>query len=271
MEQQICGEYMKTIDEFGFLTREEESTLAKKVLAGDQEARSSLICHNIALVINIASKLNIGNLEDRVQEGLIGLMDAIDSFDPSRGCRISTYAYRIIRRTIVRASDKGCFTIRFPEHLRLLQRKLYKVIESYRNTHGADPSYQQIERNMDGEVSAHKIEQVLEQHRHTRAVSSLDQPVNEYGTVGDFVAGPEWTFDDNPDYVKAMLGSLKPRHAKVVSLRFGLQDGIQRTNMEVARMLDISGTRVGQLLEYSIDKMRKYLRDAGDECYATAS
>jgi RNA polymerase primary sigma factor len=253
------------------LTVETETELARAARLGDASARKRLIEANMRLVINIAKGYNCRNiaLEDLIQEGAIGLMQATERFDPDKGFRFSTYATHWIRQSIGRAIDNKGKSIRLPAHISQSIRKIEKEKERFIRTTGGEPTFEQLAQAMG--MSERKLINVISA---AQDILSLDNPVGDgSGTTLAGLIRDDGEFDPENKAVKeAVVGELQQiltelneREQKVMSLRFKM-NGTGLQTEEIADALQISKERVRQIEVQAIRKLRviaqrKRLRD----------
>ncbi|HEU5002284.1 MAG TPA: sigma-70 family RNA polymerase sigma factor [Actinomycetota bacterium] len=244
------GQFLHEIGRYPLLTKDEEIELAQRIEAGDQEAKDQMVTSNLRLVVSIAKRYQ-GQmaLGDLVQEGIIGLIRAVDKFDWRRGFKFSTYATWWIRQAIGRAIQTQSRTIRIPVHLAEREWKAWSAERSLTAELGRDPTDDEIAE------AAQMTTVELQRLRQTaRIVASLDQPVEEGGEteLGELAA---WEAPDLLDQVhtgleeecvRKALNTLPEAEREVIRLRFGL-DGDPVTLREIGKMLGVSHERVRQL------------------------
>jgi len=254
--------YLKEIGRVPLLSTEEEIDLATRMLEGDEAARKRLLEANLRLVVSIAKRYVGRGLQflDLIQEGNLGLIKAVEKFDHTKGFKFSTYATWWIRQSITRAIADQARTIRIPVHMVESINKVKKVSNQILYKTGHEPSAEQISEMVD--MSANKVREVL---RVAQEPVSLEIPIGEEedSHLGDFI--PD---DDAPspadaahltmlkEQLNEVLKSITPREAKVLLLRFGLQDGRQRTLEEVGREFNVTRERIRQIEAKALRKLR---------------
>lgn len=253
--------YLKEIGKVPLLTKEEEVALAKRIEAGEDQAKSELAEANLRLVVSIAKK-HMGrgmSFLDLIQEGNIGLMKAIDKFDYTKGFKFSTYATWWIRQAITRSLADQSRTIRVPVHMVETINKLVKVQRGLLQDLGREPTPEEIGEALDmTPAKVREIQKIAE-----RPVS-LETPIGEEESeLGDFI---EDNFIKTPDQETSLvmlkeglldvLDTLSPREQEVLMLRFGLNDGRSRTLEEVGNIFDLTRERIRQIEAKALRKLR---------------
>jgi RNA polymerase primary sigma factor len=270
--------YLREISRGTLLTAEEEILLARQLRSDDpraaEAARRRLIESNLRLVVSVARRYlaqagragHAMDLADLIQEGNIGLFKAVEKFDPERGYRFSTYAYWWIRQAITRAIADHGRTIRLPVHIGEQLAKLAEASVRLEQTLGREPTPEELATDLKFPVS-----QVNELIGAARVPTSLDQRRPSSGdddegtTLADVVADPVVSTpedagerDERRNAVEAALSLLNPRERDVVALRFGMQDGQERSLAEVGRALGFSRERARQVEAAALAKLRRY-------------
>ena len=241
--------YLKEIGNVPLLTSEEEVELARRVEQGDEEAKRKLTEANLRLVVSIAKKY-VGRgmpFLDLIQEGNMGLMKAVDKFDYTKGYKFSTYATWWIRQAITRGIADTGRTIRVPVHMVETINKTLRMTRSLLQELGREPTPEEVAQQLGVPVS--KVREVL---KISRDPVSLDTPIGEEDDshLGDFIEddsaqspADSAAFSMLREELDNALASLTDRERQVVRLRFGLEDGRQRTLEEVGREFNVRSRR----------------------------
>jgi len=254
--------YLKEIGKVGLLSPDEEIDLAKRMLEGDEEAKSRLAEANLRLVVSIAKRyVGRGMLFlDLIQEGNLGLIKAVEKFDYTKGYKFSTYATWWIRQAITRAIADQARTIRIPVHMVETINKVIRVSRQLLQELGHDPSPEEIAEEMNMPVQ--KVRDIL---KIAQEPVSLETPIGEEedSHLGDFI--PD---DDAPEPAEMasftllkeqlvdVLKTLTPREEKVLRLRFGIEDGRTRTLEEVGKEFNVTRERIRQIEAKALRKLR---------------
>ena len=264
--------YLREIGRIPLLTFDQELELAKRILEDDDDARQQLAESNLRLVVSIAKKyVGRGMLFlDLIQEGNMGLIKAVEKFDYTKGFKFSTYATWWIRQAITRAIADQARTIRIPVHMVETINKLIRTSRHLLQQLGREPSPEEIAKEMEIPV-----EKVVEIQKIAQDPVSLETPIGEEDDshLGDFIQD-----DDSPaphdsaaytllrEQLEEVMNTLTPREAKVLKLRFGLEDGKSRTLEEVGKEFQVTRERIRQIEAKALRKLRhpsrsKKLRD----------
>ena len=264
--------YLREIGRIPLLSYEKELELAKRILNNDEEAKQELAEANLRLVVSIAKKyVGRGMLFlDLIQEGNMGLIKAVEKFDYTKGFKFSTYATWWIRQAITRAIADQARTIRIPVHMVETINKLIRTSRHLLQQFGREPTPEEIAQEMEIPV-----EKVMEIQKIAQDPVSLETPIGEEDDshLGDFIQD-----DDSPaphdsaaytllkEQLEEVMNTLTPREAKVLKLRFGLEDGKSRTLEEVGKEFNVTRERIRQIEAKALRKLRhpsrsKKLRD----------
>jgi RNA polymerase primary sigma factor len=256
--------YLQEIGKTALLTPKEEVTLARRIRRGDKAARDHMISANLRLVVKIAHDYKDFGLPllDLISEGNIGLIKAVERFDPRKGGKLSTYAAWWIKQSIKRALANQSKTIRLPVHLVDKISKMRRTAMALTEELGREPTDEELA--MELQIPTNKV-------AHLKSVSvrptSLDAPIGEEGDSSTFgeIVGDENAVSPfeslrernmNSD-LRAMVDSLDPREAEIIKLRFGLDGSNEMTLEEVGKKFKVTRERVRQLQNIALSKMRK--------------
>ena len=254
--------YLKEIGKVPLLTAEQEQDLAQRMLEGDEDAKSQLIEANLRLVVSIAKRYLGRGMQflDLIQEGNLGLIKAVDKFDHSKGFKFSTYATWWIRQAITRAIADQARTIRIPVHMVETINRLVREQRALIQELGREPTVEEIAERMNLSV-----EKVREIQKISQEPVSLEKPIGEEedSHLGDFIPDDDaMSPADQVAYtllkeqlLDAMKG-LTAREEKVLRLRFGLDDGRQRTLEEVGKEFNVTRERIRQIEAKALRKLR---------------
>ncbi len=255
--------YLRDIGRYKLLTAEEEVDIAKRMAAGDEEAKQILNQSNLRLVVHIAKRYvdrTPLKLLDLIQEGNLGLMKAVEKFDYSKGFRFSTYATWWIRQSITRAMADQSRIVRLPVHMVETINRLLKTTKVLQQELGREPTTAELAARM--EVSEDKIEEI---RRISQDTTSIDSPLGDEGdgTIMDTIADPTIMLPEEETYKKGLktqllsiIASLTPREQKVIRLRYGLDDGRPRTLEEVGHLFEVTRERIRQIEAKALRKLR---------------
>ena len=264
--------YLREIGKIPLLSFDQELELAKEILNGSEEAKQKLSESNLRLVVSIAKKY-VGRgmlLLDLIQEGNMGLIKAVEKFDYTQGYKFSTYATWWIRQAITRAIADQARTIRIPVHMVETINKLIRTSRHLLQQLGREPTPEELAQEMEM-----PLDKVIEIQKIAQDPVSLETPIGEEDDshLGDFIQD-----EDSPapqdsaaytllrEQLEDVMKTLTPREAKVLKLRFGLDDGRTRTLEEVGKEFNVTRERIRQIEAKALRKLRhpsrsKQLRD----------
>ena len=254
--------YLKEIGKVPLLSAEEEMELAKRIEAGDDEAKKRLSEANLRLVVSIA-KRHVGRgmqLLDLIQEGNLGLIKAVEKFDYRKGYKFSTYATWWIRQAITRAIADQARTIRIPVHMVETINKLVRTSRQLLQELGREATPEEIAERM--ELPVEKVREVM---KISMEPVSLETPIGEEedSHLGDFiqddhvpVPAEAAAFTMLQEQLEEVLSTLSERESKVLRLRFGLDDGRARTLEEVGKEFNVTRERIRQIEAKALRKLK---------------
>ncbi len=264
-------QYLRDIGKIPLLTAQDEIDLAKRAEKNEQKARDRLISANLRLVVSIAKKY-VGrgmSLLDLIEEGNIGLMRAVDKYDWRRGYKFSTYATWWIRQAITRAIADQARTIRIPVHMVETINRFNRTQRRLMQELGREPAPEEVAKALG--IDESKAREII---KVSQEPTSLETPVGdeEDSHLGDFIADQGLQPDEQATrellkiHLDEVLDSLSPREKRVLQLRFGLEDGKQRTLEEVGKEFGVTRERIRQIEAKAIRKLKhptraKKLRD----------
>ena len=254
--------YLKEIGRVPLLSMEEEKQLAERMAQGDTNAKKRLCEANLRLVVSIAKKFVGRGMQflDLIQEGNLGLLKAVEKFDYNKGFKFSTYATWWIRQAITRAIADQARTIRIPVHMVETITKVKKASSQLLHETEHDPTTEEIAERL--EMPVERIQEII---RIAQDPVSLETPIGEEedSHLGDFIQD-----DDAPapadaaslmllkEQLNEVLSTLSDREARVLRLRFGLEDGRARTLEEVGKEFDVTRERIRQIEAKALRKLR---------------
>ncbi len=254
--------YLKEIGRVPLLTAEDEVSLAKRIEAGDEEAKRQLTEANLRLVVSIAKRyVGRGMLFlDLIQEGNLGLLKAVEKFDFRKGFKFSTYATWWIRQAITRAIADQARTIRIPVHMVETINKLIRISRQLLQRLGREPSAEEIATEMG--ITEDRVREIM---KIAQEPVSLETPIGEEedSHLGDFIEDQDApapaeaaSFSLLKEQLEEVLGTLSDREERVLRLRFGLDYGRQRTLEEVGYVFGVTRERIRQIEAKALRKLR---------------
>lgn len=261
--------YLKEIGQYSLISASNEKELARRIQAGDTEAKNLLARANLRLVVSIAKKY-VGRspdltLLDLIQEGNLGLFKAVDKFDWTKGYKFSTYATWWIRQAITRALADQSRTIRVPVHMVETIAKYKQVVRRLTQDLGRDPLPEEIATEMGLDV-----EKIYNIEKIDQDVVSLESPVGDdsddgKSTLGDFISDDKILSPDQEssrrilrDQVNEILDDLSEKEKKILEMRHGLNDGITHTLEEVGKEFGVTRERIRQIEAKAHEKIRQH-------------
>ncbi|OGW54082.1 MAG: hypothetical protein A2Z46_07315 [Nitrospirae bacterium RBG_19FT_COMBO_55_12] len=254
--------YLKEIRKTPLLTFEQEQSLAKKIAAGDQEARAGMIEANLRLVVAIGKKyINRGlQFSDIIEEGNLGLIRAVEKFQYQKGFKFSTYASWWIKQAIERAIVNQTRTIRLPVHIAEIVNSYMRAVRQLTQSLGREPTLEEIAKKM--KVAVEKARSISQVVRETYSLDMLigDQ---EEDTLKDILQdsnalSPASFSDDirRREHIDEWLAQLSASERKVIEMRFGLIDGEPKTLDSIGKEFGITRERVRQIETQALNKLR---------------
>ncbi|MBF0252386.1 MAG: sigma-70 family RNA polymerase sigma factor [Candidatus Omnitrophica bacterium] len=263
--------YLKDIRSLPLLTQKREGELARKVKLGDAKARQEMIKSNLRLVINIAKKYSYLGVPmlDLIEEGNLGLMKAVQKFDPERGYRFSTYAAWWIKQYITRAVANQGKTVRIPVYVMEMLMRFQKIKKQLSQSEKKNPEVTEIAKKM--KLPLARVKQL---NRMSSSIASLNAPIGDSGgsEFMDLIEDESITnaVDELSKFllrerIEKLLETMTEREQKILTLRFGLTDGTTHTLRDTAQHFGITRERVRQIEAACMVKMRKMMEDQEQE------
>jgi RNA polymerase primary sigma factor len=268
--------YLSRIGKSPLLSSPEECGLAVRAKAGDEEAKNRLIESNLKLVVSVAKQYTRCGypLSDLIQEGNLGLMKAVEAFDPERGFRFSTYAVAWIKQSITRSIEKQSRAIRIPSYVIQSARRLKRLGTAFANQNGREPTIDELCEQT--KMPIERLRRVLES---SEPVLSLDEYVGEEGKTllverlnDDTAADPECEalHQESVEITRQMVKWLTPQERLIIEQRFGIVGGSAATLQDIGKQLHITRERVRQLEKRALKKLRVAMGSTHLESYFLA-
>jgi len=258
--------YLREIGKVPLIDKREEVRLAKGIEKGDEAAKKKLTAANLRLVVSIAKKY-IGrglSLLDLIQEGNMGLFRAVEKFDWRRGWKFSTYATWWIRQAITRALADQSRVIRIPVHMVETMNKYTQTERILIQLLGREPTAEEIAAEMDILVKKARIIQKISQETLSLETSVGEEEGGEASTLEEFVEDTETIPPQEvarkellKEYIKKVITTLTPREQKILTMRFGLKDGVGHTLEEVGEVFGVTRERIRQIEAKALEKIRE--------------
>lgn len=258
--------YLQAIGQVPLLTREEEVSLAKKIQRGNKKARAAMIQANLRLVVKIAKDYaGYGlPLADLISEGNLGLVRAVEKFDPTKGTKFSTYASWWIKQAVRRALANQSKTIRLPVHVVDKLNKINRIHSQLTEELGREPDADELSEELD--ISSGKISMLRQAAQQTL---SLDRPIgeDENASLGEIIGDDsavdpldQLSEDNMNDTVREAMQHLNERELAILRLRFGLDGVEEETLAEIGKRFNVTRERIRQLQNSALIKLRRNIQ-----------
>ena len=255
--------YLKEIGKVSLLTADEEIELAKRMEQGDEEAKKRLAEANLRLVVSIAKRYAGRGMQllDLIQEGNLGLIKAVEKFDYTKGYKFSTYATWWIKQAITRALADQARTIRIPVHMVESMNRVIRTSRQLMQQLGREPKPEEIAKKL--EMPTEKVQEIL---KISQEPVSMETPVGEEDDshLGDFIKDDNMPVPEDAaaytilrEQIEEVLSTLTEREQQVLRLRFGLDDGHQRTLEEVGKIFHVTRERIRQIEAKAIRRIKQ--------------
>lgn len=257
--------YLKDVRKYPLLSPDEEKELTLRMKEGDQKARARLIESNLRLVIKIAKKYQGQGLEliDLIEEGNLGLMKAVDKFEPHMECRFSTYATWWIRQAIERAIINQTRVIRIPVHVSDDMKRIYRETFEFYQEHKREPDIDELAERL-----GMKPEYVAKLIGYAKKTSSMDSPIKDEedfslaDTIEDeSITPPDMVAEniDNITKVNKWVSMLDEKERKIIIMRYGLDGGVPQTLEVIGNVFKVTRERIRQIEMKALKKLKKMI------------
>lgn len=258
------SKYLNEISKIPLLSPSEELRLAKLARKGDMAARRILIVSNLRLVVSIAKKYLYYGLPllDLIEEGNLGVMKAVERFDPDRGCKFSTYATWWVRQAVTRSLSNQGRTVRIPVYITDNLAKYKRISEELFKKHGRKPTGEELAKAMDIRLADLKrIELFSETVSPLENLQSTDSIEFVEGADMTEAAGMDRAMEqfERDQEIKTLLGLLSEREASIMRYRYGLYDGHPHTLEETGKFFELTRERIRQIERNAMKRMRKFM------------
>lgn len=270
----VLSTYLKEINKIPLLTREEEDTIARKAVKGEAESREKLITANLRFVVNVAKKYqNQGlSLEDLINEGNLGLINAIEKYDPERGFHFISYAVWWIRQAILKAICEKSRMIRLPMNRANELVQIEKTKKEYLTVNGMDPDTAEIARILDlNKKDVADLVALSQDH------VSLDTPVftkRDSSVLGDFIEDDGYIQPEDEvmrgslkEEIEKVLSTIPEKEARILEYRFGLKDGKPMSLKEIGEVYSLTKERIRQIEQKALTRLQHGIRSERLEAY----
>ena len=273
-EESALSTYLKEINKINLLTREEEDEIARKAVTGDPMAKEILINANLRFVVNVAKKYqNQGmTLEDLIGEGNLGLINAIEKYDPERGYHFISYAVWWIRQAILKAICEKSRMIRLPMNRANELVQIEKTRKQLTSANGEEPEIAEIARELD--LDPRDVEDLMSLSREH---VSLETPVfykKDSSVLGDFIEDEGYTAPEDQvmnnslrEDINKVLGDLPAKEAQVLQYRYGLNDKKPMSLKEIGDIYDLTKERIRQIEQKALTRLKHPGRKQKLEAY----
>ncbi len=255
----VLETYLKDINKIKLLSSKKEKELAKKIAKGDKKAREDMVKANLRLVVNIAKKYTNCGLpfQDLIEEGNIGLLKAVERFDPAHNCRFSTYATWWIKQSILRALTDNSKVVRIPSYMREVLNKAESVAESLTLEKGLAPTIREIASYLEKEHGPFtKTENILKLSSSLAHIQSLDKICEQKEIIEDPNAHQETMNAEDVERLQVLLKTLDEKKQQILKMRFGLENHGPFTLQEISNRVELSRERVRQIIKESLAQLR---------------